>query len=415
VAGVRSRDGRAGDGDRAAVGLVGAGDDLDQRALAGAVLAEQGVDLAGLKIESTPERAGAAVVLCELAEFEERNETWRGREREGDGDRKCAAQRKTRREMQDCQMSAALVGGRRWFCVGSRGSDTSPVRPKVVTLKPPDCLRQRRAGISSFHRLRAPVAKNQYTHATARGGCTLRFQFQNSSLLWPTPLYSFAQETYAALGVDTEAALRRLAGVPISLHCWQGDDVGGSRKPATILPAAALRPRAIIRASTAPSMNCAQGIEVRLPPDPGRHRLNLHACYTATRWQGGRPRCDHRRAVPELDRRTAQDSISTPHASPTRRRLMASRCRMPMPASANSGSITASPAARSVPRSAASWARRRLPTSGFRTATRICRLIVARPRAPHCRARRGVRRSHRSAASPRCGRGNSSALARNPT
>jgi len=39
--------------------------------------------------------------------------------------------------------------------------------------------------------------------------------------------YELAQDTYAELGVDTEAALQALTAIPISLHCWQGDDVGG--------------------------------------------------------------------------------------------------------------------------------------------------------------------------------------------
>ena len=39
--------------------------------------------------------------------------------------------------------------------------------------------------------------------------------------------YSLAKERYQALGVDTEKALARLGTIPISLHCWQGDDVGG--------------------------------------------------------------------------------------------------------------------------------------------------------------------------------------------
>ncbi|MCS7040886.1 MAG: L-rhamnose isomerase, partial [Caldilineales bacterium] len=52
----------------------------------------------------------------------------------------------------------------------------------------------------------------------------------------PTPshierAYALARERYAALGVDTEAALERLAQVSISLHCWQGDDVGGFENP----------------------------------------------------------------------------------------------------------------------------------------------------------------------------------------
>src|SRR5215208_3849923 len=43
--------------------------------------------------------------------------------------------------------------------------------------------------------------------------------------------YALAKERYAALGVDTESALARLENVAISLHCWQGDDVGGFENP----------------------------------------------------------------------------------------------------------------------------------------------------------------------------------------
>lgn len=39
--------------------------------------------------------------------------------------------------------------------------------------------------------------------------------------------YQAARQRYADVEVDTDAALARIAGVPISLHCWQGDDVGG--------------------------------------------------------------------------------------------------------------------------------------------------------------------------------------------
>src|ERR1700733_573698 len=39
--------------------------------------------------------------------------------------------------------------------------------------------------------------------------------------------YRLARETYAELGVDTEAALARATAVPIPLHCWQADDVRG--------------------------------------------------------------------------------------------------------------------------------------------------------------------------------------------
>ena len=39
--------------------------------------------------------------------------------------------------------------------------------------------------------------------------------------------YTLAKERYAALGVDTEAVLKTLKNVTVSVHCWQGDDVVG--------------------------------------------------------------------------------------------------------------------------------------------------------------------------------------------
>src|SRR2546427_10043589 len=39
--------------------------------------------------------------------------------------------------------------------------------------------------------------------------------------------HTLARERYAAVGVDVDRALKTLAGIPISLHCWQGDDVSG--------------------------------------------------------------------------------------------------------------------------------------------------------------------------------------------
>ena len=39
--------------------------------------------------------------------------------------------------------------------------------------------------------------------------------------------YESAKEVYAAWGVDTDAAIAKLKNIPVSLHCWQGDDVTG--------------------------------------------------------------------------------------------------------------------------------------------------------------------------------------------
>ena len=42
-----------------------------------------------------------------------------------------------------------------------------------------------------------------------------------------TTMYDLAREEYAALSIDTEAVMEKLAAKPISVHCWQGDDVLG--------------------------------------------------------------------------------------------------------------------------------------------------------------------------------------------
>ena len=39
--------------------------------------------------------------------------------------------------------------------------------------------------------------------------------------------YQWAKNMYANIGVDTDAAIETLSKVAISMHCWQGDDVGG--------------------------------------------------------------------------------------------------------------------------------------------------------------------------------------------
>ncbi|MBQ3747632.1 MAG: L-rhamnose isomerase, partial [Kiritimatiellae bacterium] len=39
--------------------------------------------------------------------------------------------------------------------------------------------------------------------------------------------YKEAQKKYAKIGIDTEKAIKDLGKIAISLHCWQGDDVGG--------------------------------------------------------------------------------------------------------------------------------------------------------------------------------------------
>ena len=93
--------------------------------------------------------------------------------------------------------------------------------------------------------------------------------------------YALARERYAALGVDTDAALKKLAVIPISLHCWQGDDVGGFEAPGGPLGGGlAATGNYPGKARTAPELR--QDLDVAYRLIPGNHRLNLHAIYAET-------------------------------------------------------------------------------------------------------------------------------------
>ena len=96
--------------------------------------------------------------------------------------------------------------------------------------------------------------------------------------------YSSAREHYAEYGVDTEAALDRLTGIPISLHCWQGDDIGGFEGSGEDVGGGlAVTGNYPGRARTPDELR--SDIDKALSLIPGRHRLNLHASYAET---GGR-------------------------------------------------------------------------------------------------------------------------------
>ena len=89
--------------------------------------------------------------------------------------------------------------------------------------------------------------------------------------------YKEAQKAYAKLGVDTEKAIKALQKIKISMHCWQGDDVGGFETTGGAsggiqttgnYPGKARTPQELMA-----DVDFAMGLI------PGKHRLNLHACY----------------------------------------------------------------------------------------------------------------------------------------
>ena len=90
--------------------------------------------------------------------------------------------------------------------------------------------------------------------------------------------YALARQRYADLGVDTEAALRRLAAVSISLHCWQGDDVGGFEAPDGTLGGGLAATGSYPGKARTPD-ELRRDAAKALSLIPGRHRFNLHAFY----------------------------------------------------------------------------------------------------------------------------------------
>jgi L-rhamnose isomerase len=90
--------------------------------------------------------------------------------------------------------------------------------------------------------------------------------------------YELASERYGTLGVETDAVLERLATVPISLHCWQGDDVGGFENTGEEIGGGlAVTGNYPGKARTPDELRA--DLEQAYSLIPGRHRLNLHASY----------------------------------------------------------------------------------------------------------------------------------------
>jgi len=91
--------------------------------------------------------------------------------------------------------------------------------------------------------------------------------------------YKTAVETYAKLGVDVEAALTKLASIPISLQCWQGDDVGGFEKPSAKLEGGGIQVTGSYPGKARSISELRQDLDQALALLPGKHRVNLHASY----------------------------------------------------------------------------------------------------------------------------------------
>jgi L-rhamnose isomerase len=93
------------------------------------------------------------------------------------------------------------------------------------------------------------------------------------------PEFQTALEAYAAAGSDAEAALATLAATPVSLHCWQGDDVGGFERPGAVLDGGGIQVTGKYPGKARSVDELRADLEMAMRLIPGPHRVNLHASY----------------------------------------------------------------------------------------------------------------------------------------
>ena len=91
--------------------------------------------------------------------------------------------------------------------------------------------------------------------------------------------FEYAVKKYAELGVDVRKAMDELRTVSISLHCWQGDDVGGFETANSAVGGGGIQVTGKYPGKATTPEELRMDLEEEYSLIPGRHRLNLHASY----------------------------------------------------------------------------------------------------------------------------------------
>lgn len=91
--------------------------------------------------------------------------------------------------------------------------------------------------------------------------------------------YTEAKQTYAAIGVDTEKALAVLKTVPLSVHCWQGDDVRGFDTDPTAPLTGGIQTTGNYPGRARTPEELMADMDLVLSLCPGKKKINLHASY----------------------------------------------------------------------------------------------------------------------------------------
>ncbi len=90
-------------------------------------------------------------------------------------------------------------------------------------------------------------------------------------------MFEQAKAKYAKYGVDVESALSKLKDIPVSIHCWQGDDVVGFDGAGSLTDGIQTTGNYPGRARNFEELKA--DIKMAFSLIPGKKRLNLHACY----------------------------------------------------------------------------------------------------------------------------------------
>lgn len=144
--------------------------------------------------------------------------------------------------------------------------------------------------------------------------------------------YNTAKQIYADFGVDTEKAMKILDEIPLSMHCWQGDDVCGFETPDAALGCGGIQTTGNFPGKARNVGELRDDISEAMKYIPGKTRLNLHAIYGEF---GGKKvdrdeiSFEHFKGWADWCKARKREWTSTRRSSPTRSRRTGSRFRAP--------------------------------------------------------------------------------------
>ena len=112
--------------------------------------------------------------------------------------------------------------------------------------------------------------------------------------------YDEAKKRYALAGIDTDAALQALSAIPVSMHCWQGDDVAGFEMPDVAL-SGGIQTTGNYPGKAKTAAQLRQDAEQAMALIPGAKRFNLHAIYLDTEEKVARDKIEPKHFKPWVE------------------------------------------------------------------------------------------------------------------